>query len=486
MCIRDNLRFFYIPVMVLLIALSGCSDDPGQAEENSFEDRCSGPYLEVCDGECIHIQSDPDHCGACGNVCGDEEACLAGQCLDDCGAELTMCSRRCVDLESDNEHCGFCNESCEEGMGCNFGTCVSAETYERTDDACAGGGPVLVVSDAISEDRCSDDLRRKIFDHAVCSCDRAVFEGDLSTDAFDSSLGAYAPGGIGGSIGFNDHLDVEGNLDVGGDALVDGRLEVEGTLTVAESLFVGQNLDVSDVAHVGADATVAGNMDVDSLSVDGTLKVPEGTDLDDNITYANLEEGPVELTNPCPCDELPQVAAIVDARRDDNDNDLVGLPVDLLDNGAHDVERIDLPCGHYFLQGASIGHDLTIVAHGRTTLYIDGNLESSGDLAVVPAPGAEIDVFVKDQIRAEGRMVLGNPGFPASTRIYVDDQIDIEDTVQLGGFLFGEDHISMEGDVEIFGGIFAGNLLSVEGHFSAHYDLEVQSEGGDGPSCPLE
>ena len=36
--------------------------------------------LEVCNGTCIDLSSDPTHCGACGVACGAGKACLAGAC----------------------------------------------------------------------------------------------------------------------------------------------------------------------------------------------------------------------------------------------------------------------------------------------------------------------------------------------------------------------------------------------------------------------
>lgn len=42
---------------------------------------CSG---EVCDGTCTNPLVDTDNCGACGTICGDNEACVGGVCCEDC------------------------------------------------------------------------------------------------------------------------------------------------------------------------------------------------------------------------------------------------------------------------------------------------------------------------------------------------------------------------------------------------------------------
>lgn len=53
----------------LLLALCGCMDaQPCPAS------------LEVCNGTCVDLSSDPSHCGACGNACGAGKACVAGGC----------------------------------------------------------------------------------------------------------------------------------------------------------------------------------------------------------------------------------------------------------------------------------------------------------------------------------------------------------------------------------------------------------------------
>jgi hypothetical protein len=37
--------------------------------------------LDVCDGDCIDMQTHPLHCGACFNECGADEVCVAGSCV---------------------------------------------------------------------------------------------------------------------------------------------------------------------------------------------------------------------------------------------------------------------------------------------------------------------------------------------------------------------------------------------------------------------
>ena len=345
--------------------------------------------------------------------------------------------------------------------------------FERDDDHCLAGGPAIVIEDPTQGDRCSGQLRQELFEFATCSCDRAVFEGTLDVDGFNSAEGPYAPELLDGPVGMNDHLDIQGRAFLDGSVTVAGRLDVSDDLRVTDDISVGESLSVSGDAIIDGDAAIAGGISASDLSVGGSLTVPAGTDVDD-FSYGDLLEEEVTVEPPCPCDAIPDIEAIVVARSDHNDNGEVGIDANLLVDNADSLQHLALPCGHYFLRGSDMEQDLTIIVHGRTAIYIDGTFTSSGDLRILPAPGAELDLFVDGQITAEGTLTLGSANYPAATRVYIDDQISFEGDVQLNGFVLGEDHITMEGDIEIFGGLFAGNLLSAEGNTSVHYDHEVR------------
>lgn len=97
-----------------------------------------------CDGECMAsevLQQSELHCGACGITCGSFQYCCEGNCYnptwsswnqpppeaaccaEDCGA-LTCCGAQCVDLQSDLAHCGACGNACgAETKACRNGAC---------------------------------------------------------------------------------------------------------------------------------------------------------------------------------------------------------------------------------------------------------------------------------------------------------------------------------------------------------------------------
>lgn len=130
-------------------------DDEGPECETA---ECMEPEscaLDVCDDECVDLQSDPASCGVCGRQCDSSEECIDGACVGtctetcdndveictggtcECRAGLMRCDGECVDIASDDDHCGMCGRECED-MLCSAGECAAAcdATLELCDEAC--------------------------------------------------------------------------------------------------------------------------------------------------------------------------------------------------------------------------------------------------------------------------------------------------------------------------------------------------------------
>lgn len=60
-----------------------------------------------CSGTCVDLNSDPNHCGSCTNVCSSGTCCLG----------------TCCNLRYDHANCGWC------GHDCGSGQCVSGACY---------------------------------------------------------------------------------------------------------------------------------------------------------------------------------------------------------------------------------------------------------------------------------------------------------------------------------------------------------------------
>lgn len=89
------------------------------------------PGLTYCYGECVDVNSDPRHCGWCGNACPPGWSCVLGRCIATdpcegivCPGGLTCCFGECVDTRRDPENCGDC------GVVCPWGSSDPALNYE--------------------------------------------------------------------------------------------------------------------------------------------------------------------------------------------------------------------------------------------------------------------------------------------------------------------------------------------------------------------
>ena len=124
--------------------------------------RCKAGLTD-CGGNCRNLQTNPNHCGACGTVCASG-LCVAGvccpprracagvccppgarcvlspfggfTCVQACPPGQTRCGGdQCVDTQTDAGHCGNCLTSCSSNTTCRGGTCVPCKWFKA---ACAG------------------------------------------------------------------------------------------------------------------------------------------------------------------------------------------------------------------------------------------------------------------------------------------------------------------------------------------------------------
>ena len=180
--------------------------------------------LTLCDGRCVDLESDPDHCGACGDSCGAFE-CAERTCgpdlrpdaggdagrdpdggvSEDGGASIdggrrppsigrggvgnpftpdggfdfpddavvngcaigeTACSGACVDLQRDHEHCGECGRACGPEQYCAAGECV--DICEDPLRPC-GGSCVNFDTDERNCGRCGNVCRSGLCVDGVCA-----------------------------------------------------------------------------------------------------------------------------------------------------------------------------------------------------------------------------------------------------------------------------------------------------------------------------
>lgn len=95
----------------------GCDDD-GNGESGSIDNMDADAGLDQDADTQNNAQVGQD--GG-----GDSDITPDGGAQDECGA-LDSCADECVDLQGDSRHCGACGATCDDGDACVSGACVEA------------------------------------------------------------------------------------------------------------------------------------------------------------------------------------------------------------------------------------------------------------------------------------------------------------------------------------------------------------------------
>jgi hypothetical protein len=150
---------------------SGVGGSAGTGGGGASGSAACTPGETACAGQCVSLENDSAHCGACGAVCPTGLECIDGSCRcdssgdcgdsvladcrsdgrcecgpDDCrpgercagqggetrcscnGGEActgddVCCGAGCVDLDDDEQNCGRCGRACGAGEQCQAGSC---------------------------------------------------------------------------------------------------------------------------------------------------------------------------------------------------------------------------------------------------------------------------------------------------------------------------------------------------------------------------
>jgi hypothetical protein len=110
-----------------------------------------------CDGACVSVLTDRHNCGGCGSscakaqgkscICTEKETCLNGNC-EPCAEPRKICvgsaGDQCVDLQTDHDHCGFCGNICGDREACRNGQCVCSGVNCSDGTCCPAGYEVCI------------------------------------------------------------------------------------------------------------------------------------------------------------------------------------------------------------------------------------------------------------------------------------------------------------------------------------------------------
>ena len=427
------------------------------------------PYQTFCNGACVPTNADPNNCGGCGIACTGAQACSAGACDTGCLPGLSVCSNTCVDLSNDNDHCGDCATKCAAGTGCAKGHCVGVVPVGGTGPtSCVGGGPPIVVGTG-GTNSCLGGVAQTTFDWSLCSCTDLAVSATLFTDAYNSTTGPYKPGQLGGGVG------VDRDVTLWSDAVtIGGTFWESGSGTYHSS---GPSTEVKTDMHLGGSWASSTPFTVDgNAQVAGTLS---------GVTVKGTNSAVPSVPAACDCTPskiIPVAAVVAAARPPNNDNATIGLDPTVFESPSGGL-RLDLPCGLYYLTKIAASNPVTIAAHGRTALFIDGDVTTSDSLAFVLDPTAELDIFIAGNLKASETLVIGSPNYPALSRTYVGgaDTLRLSADVRLGGELYAANAlVDWSASNDIYGAIFAGSFKA-SAATRIHYDRGVL---GAGTPCP--
>jgi hypothetical protein len=379
-----------------------------------------------------------------------------------------------VDLQTDNNNCGSCGKPCNgPNQGCAGGTCGSATTFTAP-AVCAGGGPPVSINPG-SGSVCLGNLAQTTFTWSLCSCKSVNFMDNALVDGWNSTVGPYKPGQLGGGVGADVSISCGSSADIWGQswaASMATAYDASG-YTVHHDLQSGGNMTADGVSAM-RDAYVAGNI-TGNMTVSGTLYQPMAK------AHAGLKyvDTNVVVKPPCDCMSPIPVANTVTWAKTNNDNASIGLDPAIMATGHS--PRVDLPCGRYYMQGFNNGG--LIVAHGHVALFIDGSASAGTPLTMTVADATStFDIWISGTITATSNFYLGNPSYPALTRVYVGGtSLDVQSQLIIGAEIWaGNATVTWESGSDLFGALFAGDFQALSA-FRLHHDQGVDYAGS---SCP--
>ncbi len=140
----------------------GCDRFTELCEQVEYDDVClCREGLDDCDGLCVDLRTDSDHCGACFNVCPEGHVCGDSECTEaTCEEFEDACPDSCTNLDIDPMNCGVCGRRCASDELCFAGDCA---LYEEVDPELCNECPCLEECPLGS--CCYSDF----LDHEVCA-----------------------------------------------------------------------------------------------------------------------------------------------------------------------------------------------------------------------------------------------------------------------------------------------------------------------------
>jgi len=390
--------------------------------------------------------------------------------------------------------CGSDDGASEASVGATDGVNGSSDSPSGVPGAPGVSGAGL-VEDVPVGGACASQVAADTFTAAVCSCEDTRVAGYLRTTSFRSRpLPPGAPDAAVGSVGVDRDYVTAGYADVSGSFIVAGGRDVAfgGYLKAGEDVRVNPALDVAGLVEVGRDAFLKSDARVfGKVDIGRDLYLEPGSDIS-GIAVVDVggqrRSETVQVDPPCACapEQIIDVAALVDAARDDNDDAAAGLEPGDLNTVVGIGAEATLPGGRYYLQQLGGVGSLTLHVTADTALFVEDDLIATGLFRIELAPGAELDVFVRDNLVVTGAAVFGDPERPSATRIYVGGTGDVAiagASAFVGNLYAPQANILVGGVGQVRGSLFGKNIIAA-GFLDLGYDASVHDAGEECP--PLE
>ncbi len=131
-----------------------------------------------CDGVCADPSGEAN-CGACGNACAPNERCVGEtefRCAA-CPAGQLQCNGDCTNVANDNRHCGACGKECEAGSNCVEGQCTKSVDSCCTGQRCGADGCVNMSNDNRHCGACGNKVSLELVELIQCGAGKNCVGG---------------------------------------------------------------------------------------------------------------------------------------------------------------------------------------------------------------------------------------------------------------------------------------------------------------------
>ena len=335
---------------------------------------------------------------------------------------------------------------------------------------------------------CAATLAADSMRQAICVCDSLVLAGNLTTDAPSPPppMPGQPPRPPSAGVATNGSLQVGGLVQIAGDAIAASTsgMSFSRTASILGSLRSDGSVAATQLVTVGDDAFVGGDV-LGRVDVGGMLHVSPASNLGPMVSADGVVHEAVTVDAPCGCDTpVVDAAALAAAAAHANDDAAIALAPDALAHAA--APTLDLPCGQYYLSSLSASGPVALRVHGKSALFVGGDVTLAAGMQVALDDDAELDLVVAGNLDAEGGGLAGDPA--PSLRVWLGGAtLRVGSGAVLSAAVYAPAAtLVAAGALDVTGAIFVGSV-SAGDDVTARFDpalLDGGNECGDPAATP--